>query len=259
MLEKMKKDAKLILRQQLGKIIILLYIQVCAWTAFGFIFGAGAELFHISPPFPGLFTDAGFVGALLLLALITVAALMVLPPLWLGLRCWLYKVSDDPDLPLWEAFSYFSKKKYLQAVYYGCRMLLLHILHAVCFLAPGFVLLAGCFRLFLRSGRDLWQFVFALGVMVGFCLILVGFSVFIWFSQRYYLVAAFLCEGCSVNEAIKRSVTAMSQSKSASAKMWISYIPMFLSCLLIVPALYVVPHFLCASAIFSKVLVIKTK
>ncbi len=259
MLVKIKKDAKLILRQQLGKIIILLYIQVCAWTAFGFIFGAGAELFHISPPFPGLFTDAGFVGALLLLALITVAALMVLPPLWLGLRCWLYKVSDDPDLPLWEAFSYFNKTKYLQAVYYGVRMLFSHILHGVCFLVPGFVLLMGCFRLFLRSGRDLWQFVFALGVMVGFCLILVGLSVFIWFSQRYYLVPAYLCEGCTVNESIKRSVTAMGQSKSATARMWISYIPMFLSCLLIVPALYVVPHFLCASAIFSKVLVSKTK
>ena len=258
MFKLVKKDAKLMLRQHLGKIIILLYVQACAWLAFGFIFGAGTELFDISPPFPGIFTDTNFFGTLFLLALIVAAALMVLPPLWLGLRRWLIYAASDPNLPLWEGFYYFGTlRRYVTAVWYGLRSVLVHIGLALAFFTPGCMLVFGCYRMYIRLNSDGLLFLAALGFMAGFCLLLVGLVGLIWFLQRYFLTAAYLCSGCSVHRAVKNSVRAMSSDKGACARLLVSYIPMFLSCVLIVPALYVIPHFLCAVSIFSKVLMLQ--
>ena len=237
------------LRQHISKIIILLYVQACAWLTFIFLLGAAVSFF-------GGLTRVPTV----LIAALAICAAAVLSPLWLGLRRWLIFASSNPKLPLWEGFYYFGgMRRYLLAVWYGVRSFAVHVLYVFLFLSPGAMLLIGCFQFYVRANSDGLLLAASVGFMVGFCLLLIGLAALIWFLQRYFLTAAYLCSGCSVGAAVKQSVQVMGHDKLACAKLWASYMPMFLSCLLIVPVLYVVPHFLCASVIFSRVLMMQNK
>lgn len=188
-----------------------------------------------------------------ILLLLLLLAAGVLPPLGLGVRHWFLCATADPDLPLWDAFYYFTgAKQYMRAVYCSLRLLFMRLWYGVLFVTPSVAGLLLFYKLYAQSDTNVGVFVGALGLMLCFLALIVSIAALFIFLQRYFLVIEYLCQGMSVKQCFKQSVATMCKKKAATTKLWLSYGIMLLSCVLIVPALYVVPHFLCAGSIMAK-------
>lgn len=252
------------LRQHLPKAMVLLYILISAWLFFGLCFLgvgkiAGAASFEECLYFAEHIRAARLYKTLAIAGVLFLMSCLVLGPLGLGIKMWFFKATQDPSLPLWEGFCCFTDfKRYLSSLHYFWRMWLIRVGSAVLFLGPCAAVLSLCYRWFIDAQGMFVQLIAAFGIMVGFIALLIAMFALVVFWQRYFLTAAYLNCGYSVKSAFAMSVQSMKNNKWEPIKLWLTYAHWFAGCILIVPALYVVPHFLCAVGILTKILLYHT-
>lgn len=187
-----------------------------------------------------LIDDKAILGAvgIVVLTPLTILSSVLLSPLFNGFVRAFYEAAYTREFRLINLFYYFSKGRYHRALHLNLSFLLRIILPAMLFFLPLFVYNVFCYN-YMDSFVDtvLYKdFAFLLSVMSSILLIL--------YSLKYFLVFTLFCSEDKMDskEIFSTSKAVMQEQKGAATKLIFSFTPWMLLCLLIIPALYVVPY-----------------
>ena len=183
-----------------------------------------------------------------------VLGFLALAPLCVGMQKWYFRLADGPTPDLRMIFDY-----YAGARLYGraLRLSLAVVLRTALFGAVMALLPAG-----LRMAQ-LWVSGFdSAPAAVGEALLFLLFAVMtvlsavltFCFGLRYFLAVYYLTEEetLPVRQALRRSVRAMKGMKGQVFSLMLGWLPLLLSCFLLVPAIFVLPYWNTAFAINAR-------
>ena len=184
---------------------------------------------------------------------------LILAPLEMGVTSWYYSLSEGESPEILHIFNCFSGKYYFRAlslqIHLWGRRLLLALLY---FALPLAVFAASV--LCLEFGpqyisEDMSYVIGSMGIVFSLllaALLAVFYAIHIqkYFLARYYVVN----EGLGVWEAMKKSRHASKGRRGEIFLFQLSWIPWFISCLLVIPGLYVYPYYEISSMIYARVL-----
>lgn len=181
---------------------------------------------------------------------------LVLAPLKMGLKKWYYRLSAGPTPDLRMIFDYLSsfrlygKAIWLQIVI-GVRVAFFGALLSL--IPTGLWIAQRIVRSFSTPVSAVGQA--ALLLLMVLTSVLSGLLL-ISFSLRYFLAVYCMAadESLSVRQAVRQSVQAMKGKKGQVLTLMLSWLPLLIPCLLLVPALFVLPSCSCALAINARYL-----
>lgn len=172
---------------------------------------------------------------------------ILLIPLVMGALRFFYLISKNTDVRFSEVF-YYTGKKYFKSlgVFFGVGVRCLWQA-IVCFLPSytGFILLTNA-----TAEKDKLAFSDKLCYFIVYALIFGGILLFARLCVKYFLsfFLFFEDESLSINELCTLSVSYMERFKGSVMKLILSLFPPILSCILIIPCLFVLPFvFTCLS------------
>lgn len=247
----LKIRAKGLLIGNSGKAILLLIIP----ALFSLLLKAGG-LFTASSARLGawipFFTTASWrYSAIALLFLLAALSLLVLPPLALGRDAWFWQRSAREYQPFTYAFAWYRRMG---------RAIALHLLRwlirlgaALLFLLPAVICTLAALYLY-WSGTTF----FTLSVLIATAAALWGTGVVFTtlFLQRFFLAPYLLARSdeMKARDALRESARIMDacMMRGNTAKMKLSFLPWFLSCILILPILYVYPYYKQSCACYAR-------
>lgn len=179
---------------------------------------------------------------------------LALAPLCVGMQKWYFRLADGPTPDLRMVFDYYvGARLYARAL----RLSLAVILRTAVFGAVMALLPAG-----LRMAQ-LWVSGFdSAAAAVGEALLFLLFAVMtvlsalltFCFGLRYFLAVYYFTgeEELSVRQAVRCSVRAMKGMKGQVFSLMLGWLPLLLSCFLLVPAIFVLPYWNTAFAINAR-------
>ena len=182
--------------------------------------------------------------------LLAVAGLFLFAPASVGVYEWFLRGAMNDKIPIKRVFSWYSYKKAFRAFALTLTLLLIKSGIVLLFCLPGLALAAGGIYMLFSSGISLGT---ALTVFSGSAVLLAVGAVFSFCTvQRYaaapYIAAIRPCTG--VRSAINASARIMQGRYLSCAAFKLSFAPWLLSCLLVVPALFVWPYYRQACAVW---------
>ena len=194
-----------------------------------------------------------------LTSIIAVGSFLITTPLKLGVTRWYYELSEGESPELLSIFNCFSGRQYFRALSLQIHILGRMLLWALLYFAlPAAVL--GASLWVLNYGPDYMNLdmCYVIGSM-GFlfaALLLLFFGLFYavamqkFFLARYYVTN----ENLGVWEALKKSRHATKGKRGEILLFHLSFLPWFLSCVLVIPCLYVQPYYENSAMLYARVL-----
>lgn len=184
---------------------------------------------------------------------LTVVTVVLLSPLFNGYIRLFYQAALTQKFQMSELFYYFESGRYVRTLHLNLALFVRLMLPALLFFLPVFIYHILCFS-FMQSFTEtvLYKdFAFILTILSAVLLIL--------YSLKYFLVLTLYCvNGQTGNKDLfNASKTIMKEQRHAAAQLIFSFTPWFLLCLLILPALYVVPYFTQSLCIGAKWMTLK--
>ncbi len=248
-----KKDAKAALGFCWGRlfgaclIIALFYLAVnLTETVLLFIFAGGEYSLSEASPV-----------ALIITGICSVLYLLVLSPLFLGLDklCLGFANGEDENISvIFEMFS--SPKKFIGSAVFEFMNLLRHGLVLAFSLVPGSVLIY-IIKNYMPTDTEILEILKIAGIFVGFILILLCSSLGIIFSQRWSLAPYYRARGEKIHRSFKLSVLATKEECTLLMGFRLGFCFWALTNIFILPAIWSVPYYLTANAIYAKYLMEK--
>lgn len=186
---------------------------------------------------------------------ITILLVVLLSPLFNGFVRIYYEASFTREFNMNNLFYYFGSGKYHRAVHLNLSFAIRLMFPAVLFFLPLFAYYIFCFA-FMDAfvGTVLYKdFEFILTIMSSILLII--------YSLKYFLVMTMFCTDDSIEarDLFRMSKEIMKDQKGDATKLFFSFTPWMLLCLLIIPALYVVPYMTQSLCIGAKWMTVKGK
>lgn len=264
--KKMKQDAFIALKPNWGKSIAILLILlavtlICSLFKQLIISLTGIQPFLDLNGTPTDFLDnipnTSFYAYMLdLLSLLLWA--LVLAPLRLGLSRWFYRLSfscqDDSNY----IFYYFSNiRDYFRCVWFKCNLGLRQLLWLLLFLLPGGLMLSVGYVSYIGGSSMMNSVVSSVAVILGVVAVAASIVLYLLFILRYSLAdyLFFSNRDMSVSEVIRTSIAYTQGRKIQIAFFVLSFAPLFLLGVFVVPLLFVLPYFHTAFSIYARYLI----
>lgn len=201
--------------------------------------------------------DAAILGGLIVVVITPISILLfvLLSPLFNGFVHVFYEAAYTRRMRMSNLFYYFAKGRYQRTLHLNLAIAIRVILPALLIYLPVFIYYIFCFT-YLENfvGTVLYKdFAFLLTVMSTILLIL--------YTLKYFLVFTLYCadDTVSPHQIISTSKSIMANQKASATKLIFSFTPWMLLCLLILPALYVVPYMTQSLCIGAKWMTMKGK
>lgn len=266
----LKNDAKLALRGNWGRAIVVTSIFAVLVLILTGLQQYAADILVGSLAYPGVaFNDIPYLvmetETLLLFAFAMLTILLVFP-MEMGMLRWFYRLVHSEDPSVGEAFTFFDGiRKYIKSIGLYINITVRAILWAVPFYTiPSVVmwlsiqLVNG--RLFLIGGNPRANASFGtMGMILSLLLFTLSTLLFVIFMNRYTLAIYFYFDDMetSVITAIKNSVKYSKGYRLSLFRFQLSFIGWLLLCLLIFPALYLIPYYNTSMSIFARYIIEK--
>lgn len=183
----------------------------------------------------------GAAESLLLLALI----FMLYFPIRTGKCGWYYSISDGERSPMSEAFKFFSGRNFGRGVLYGVLYFLKMLGWMFVAVIPFSVLV-----FFGEEYEELSLLIEAADVLTSIAFV----AIVIINMLRYFLVPYILAanENVTVGQAFKLSCRLMKGNKNAVVGLFFSFTLWFVSCIVVLPFIYVKPYFDASKAVLAR-------
>ncbi len=201
--------------------------------------------------------DMFLIGVLKIVILtpLNIVIAVLLSPLFNGFVRVFWQASLNGEFRFDAMFYYFEKGKYQKTLLLNLSFLIRIMLPALLFFLPLFLYYLFCFGLMPEFvGSVLYKdFAFITAVMCSILLIL--------YSLKYFLVFTMYCadDDADVKGLFRESKSVMAEQKHSAAQLIFSFTPWLLLCLLILPALYVIPYMTQSLCIGAKWMTLKGK
>ena len=175
--------------------------------------------------------------------ILLLATALIIFPLKVGRSAWFL----SPALGIRRHYSrimyWLKPSKALRSTLYVTALGTIKAFWAVIFLSPGLFLFGGTVYSAITEKYELNLLIAVCGG--SFALLLVGVAFFSVMAQRYFLVIPILVKDPKISfaKAVRLSGELMDGSCISTAKMKWSFFLWFVSCLLILPAIYVIPYY----------------
>ncbi len=199
------------------------------------------------------------IPSIILTASITLLTFLTLIPLGVGLCRWFYLIAEGKKPEVLDLFYFFSSVKlFFRSIWLAVQIGVCMLLWTVLFLLPSSALITigsiSLHRNAVGTGRLLAYGSIVLGTIIAFFAAVMLLAV----SNRY-LLAPYLIGGeskLSAYRAVKTSIRYMHGSCFSMLWFQISFVLWFALCIFVLPALYVLPYFCSAQAIYAKYLIV---
>ena len=261
----MKQKAKHLLRGVWGRAVALVLFSFLLFVFFSsleqlIVSAAGkSTVEQIFTPFI-LYGSAAFYPSVLIFASIIFVGCQVLfflvrAPFSLGSPGWYYKAVCSGVSPVSSAFFWYTSfKRWIKALAFDFLLLIKKLFWLFLFLLPAIgTLVLHYFAVVSRS--EGWIVTLLLILLIGFTALGFIFSRIVCY--RYFLVCYLLAEDPSLKlrAAFRNSVTLLKGKKGDLFRLDLSFLPYFLSNLLIFPLLGTVPYIEMTRGIFARELI----
>lgn len=199
---------------------------------------------------------SGELLSLLLIELLALLILLAFSPILIGYIKWNDALAKEQDTDISVLFSGFSDAgAYKRSVSFCIQLLLRYILWGIVCAIPAAAVLS-VFKFSEQSGPggSAAYVTVMSGVLTAAC-ILAGFVAWVFLTARYFLAAYIFIDGQGTLPAracIDYSVRLMKRNTMRYIKLLLSFLPWFLLCFFVVPALYVIPYFQASCAVSAK-------
>lgn len=261
---KVKTNARRAVTQNYIKTLCVTLIILCVSTLFAvFVVMANtfAEMFASRMTHPiYVLGEWNYLYSPIVVAVSLVFEWFLFSPLILGAAKWFYRLSGGDSGDVIDLFDFFSgARRYFSSLWMELHLFVRRFIYSfLFFIVPGAVMVCGAALL---DGR--WSASDPISTLVGTMLLIAGSvltaaaGIFAWvFLKRYALARYLFAEGeCTVRQAIRQSVYFMKGRKGELFLFDLSFIGWFISCILVVPAFYVAPYYLCANALYARVMI----
>ncbi len=215
--------------------------------------------FYLDSGTPGVYWDNipnTSIVSITLTLIMSVGFFVILTPLKFGIHQWYYQLSEGESEDILSIFSWFSGRK----LFFRALVLQLNIMVRILFWAVVYFILpiTILFASIWYSKNGPAQSSYLLGttgivfgiMLMGLFAIFFGITIQKFFLARYYL----LTEDIGVLASIKQSRRATKGRREQILIYHLSYAVWFLSCFLVLPALYVFPYYEMSSLIYARFL-----
>ncbi len=197
--------------------------------------------------------------SLCLSSIMSIGSFLILAPLEVGITAWNYGLSEGKSPEVLQIFNCFSSRLYFKSLTLKIHLWGRRLLWALVFFAIPAAILGG----------SIWALTYGpyylrgdLAIILGSCGLLFGGALTLLFGifyaihiQKYFLAEYYLVnEGCGVWTALKKSRHASRGKRGEIFLFRLGYLPWFLSCLLVVPCMYVLPYYNISAMLYARVL-----
>lgn len=197
--------------------------------------------------------------AMTLTSIMTIGSFLIMAPLKMGVISWYYGVSEGDSPEILSIFNYFSSRRYFRALNLEIHLLGRKILWALIYFAlPAAI--AGASAWLLNYGAFYMDL--NLGYAIGVCglvfslmLALLMAVLYAIHIQKYFLAEYYVVNmDCGIWEALKKSRHASRGKRGEILLFRLSFLPWYLLCAVVIPALYVLPYYNISAMLYARVL-----
>ncbi|MCI8622304.1 MAG: DUF975 family protein [Provencibacterium sp.] len=259
---KVKINARRVLWQNFIKALIVVLILLCVSFLFS-LFMMIANTASSALGYLEILGDWNYLLSPLIVFTTLLLQLILFSPLLIGASKWFYRLVGSEPGDIIDLFDYFAGfKNYFGSVWMELNLFVRSFFYTFLFTVLPILLMGSGIELF----NGFWSpepIPMPVATVVGGMLTIAGgvllalAGIFSWiFLKRYALSRYLYAEGgCSVRRAIKQSVYFMRGRKAELFLFDLSYLGWLFSCLLVIPAFFVVPYYMSAKALYAKVII----
>jgi len=188
------------------------------------------------------YTSRGFHFSYFISIVLAVFYFMMSAPLNLGIVKWYQSVAQCGDLKVGQVFHYYrDNQRFTDALSFEVNRVIRHVLVGGLCAAPSLV----CFARALSAAVEAGGAAADAGSMalLGVALLLVGLLVYAFIMLRWFVARYIFTAGIrqSVGRCFTTSAEFMKGHSFKVLRVYISLLPLILSCLLVAPAIYAIP------------------
>lgn len=234
-----KQESKAFIKGKRGKAlsIILFTVIFCAvMTAFSFGIIFFADLLQNL----GLGATTAVFAVLVLLSF---AVLLVYSSVSVGEKAWYSGITANKKNFTRRFFFWFRPKNSFRAFRFRALLFLVKFMWAVVFFLPAAILVWSIYYLSGTGGLELYLFISLSG---GTVLLTISGAIFYFIAMQKYFIAEYLFSSnpkLGAWTAIKQSKNLLDGHIYEIVRFKLSFLPWFLSCIFIIPALYFLPYY----------------
>ena len=194
-----------------------------------------------------------------LTAIIAIGSFLITAPLKLGVTRWYYELTEGESPEILSIFNCFSSRQYFRALSLQIHILGRMLLWALLYFAlPAAVLGASIWALDYGPyymNLDMCYVIGSMGLLFA-VLLAIFFGLFYAAAMQKYFLARYYVtnENLGVWEALKKSRHASKGKRGEILLFMLSFLPWFLSCVLVIPSLYVHPYYETGAMLYARVL-----
>ena len=261
--KQLKHGGKLCLHNNWGKAVAIVLLGIAIYLLFTMVETMISMLLGV--PFYVDVTTSGLVWkgmtnisavSLVLSLIMTIGSFIVVTPLNLGVTQWYYSLSEGESEDILSIFGCFSNRRmFFRSLLLRANIVVRSLLWAVVyFLIPGLFL--GVSMWYGVNGPDNNAYLLGTMGMIFSFMLGILMSVFYMITiQKYFLARYYLLDGeTSVHQALKMSRRVSRGKREQIFLFKLSYAGWFLTCLLVVPVLYVFPYYQMSALLYARFL-----
>lgn len=177
------------------------------------------------------------------LVILSFAALLIYSSVSVGEKAWYGGITANKKNYTKRLFFWFRPKNSLRAFYFKALLLTVKCLWAIVFFLPAAILVWSVYYLSGTGGLELYLFISLTG---GAVLLSVSGAVFFFIAMQKYFIAEYLYSSnpkLGARTAIKQSKNLLDGHIHEIVRFKLSFLPWFLGCVFIVPAVYFIPYY----------------
>lgn len=258
-----KMDARRAMTNNWGKALAIVFLMISVYLLFAIVETLVSMLLGIQGAFGyeallSLFADLPDTSIMVvaLTGVMSVGSFLVMIPLNLGITRWYYHLTDCQSEDILSIFFCFSTKKmFLRSLWLRILVVVRMALWAVVlYLLPCGLGVVG-YWLMQRSSTKLETLTVVLCFLGAVVLFTIATIFFFIILNGYTLTKYYILDGkTTARQSIKQSLKAMKGFKTDLFLFYLSFFFWVLSCVAVVPLLYVVPYFSTSKALFARYL-----
>ena len=175
-----------------------------------------------------------------------IAGFILISPLILGLTRLSYLIATEGHSDYSQIFYYIHRQRYFDSISFMFRLFVRKIGQAlICFL-PAMLMFA--------EAETSLAFYSIICYYVTYALIFGGLLLFSFTTDGSFLAPYYYIEGvdCSAKQMFASSVFSMARCRKSKFRLYLSLLPMMLSCILIIPCIFVIPYITLTKAVSAK-------
>lgn len=217
-------------------IVLFSFVFCAVMTALSFVVIFVSDLLRAS----GLGVTIALFAVLVILSF---AALLVYSSISVGEKAWYGGITANKNNYTKRLFFWFRPKNSLRAFRFKALMFIIKSLWAIVFFLPAAILVWSIYYLSGTGGLELYLFISLTG---GTVLLTISGAVFYFIAMQKYFIAEYLYSSnpkLGAWTAIKQSRNLLDGHIHEIVRFKISFLPWFLGCIFIVPAVYFIPYY----------------